>query len=146
MKHLIRFCVVFFLSLQPAISAVVDSVSEPKTIYNCAVPTQREDLSAFDWATEGQFIRFYWGYVAGDNQNTVEATNCQWIIDNTLHTGKTIYFVTTAVDMANRESLPSAESTHTIMIKVPKVITAPKPPGSGTFKPYSPVSLVRPQP
>lgn len=109
----------------------VDVGLYPTTNYNCVVPTEREDDTPFDWATEGKEIRFYWGTATGDYQNIVTRPACQWVIDNTAFPANTtIYIVTTAVDTENRESRYNAEVTH--------VMTAakadPKSTGPGTLE------------
>ena len=123
---------VFIIALLFAFSVsaeTVDSGLFPTTNYNCIVPTEREDNTAFDWATEGDVIRFYWGYATGDYQNIVERPVCQWVIDNVAFAGQTIYFVSTAVDTDGRESRYNPETVYTVT-----VIADPKPITGGTFE------------
>lgn len=130
MKNILVFCL---LVLSVGASADVDPLLEPKTLYNCEVPSEREDGTAFDWATEGKDIRFYWGYTPGQYQYTETRPNCQWIIDNTAIAGKTIYMVETAVDTDGRESAYNAEKAHTVSLGVHK----PRAPKPGDFSPYT---------
>ena len=116
--------VLFVAHIATAEAETVDSGLFPTTNYNCTVPTQREDNTAFDWATEGDVIRFYWGEASGDYQNIVERPACQWVIDNVAFAGRTIYFVSTAVDTDGRESKYNPETVYTVtVIADPKQVT-----------------------
>ena len=111
--------------------SAVDVGLFPTTNYNCIVPTEREDNTAFDWATEGKEIRFYWGTATGDYQNIETRPACQWVIDNTAFPANTtIYIVTTAVDTEGRESRRNAEISHTMTA----AITNPKSTSPGTLE------------
>jgi len=114
MKKLI-LAIITVLSFMSFNAYAVDVGLYPTTNYNCKVPTQREDDTAFDWATEGSVIRFYSGTSSGNYTNIVERPVCQWVIDNTAYPpGTKLYIVSTAVDKDMRESRYNAEIVHTI--------------------------------
>lgn len=119
-------------------TAPIDPGLQPETIVNCVLPVEREDGTAFDFATEGDKVRFYYGFQQGTYTLIEDRTACQWKIDNKPLLGKSIYFVVTVTDNMGRESSYSVETVH----EVGGVVTDPKSPTGITLD--SPVVIIDP--
>lgn len=97
---------------------------DPITTITCAVATEREDNTLFDWETEGGGVRFYWGYESGVYPFQVDRSTCNWDIDNTMYAGKTVYIVATNLDSDKRESGFSNQVVHEVGLSMAGCVSA----------------------
>ncbi len=104
----------------------VDPLKEPLSNLNCAYPIARENGDVLDWAVEGDTINWYYGFTSGAYEfGPVNTTACQWVVDNKLFAGKTIYATATATDKQMRVSVYSPDEwVHEVL----PIVLPPKPP------------------
>jgi len=110
-------------------------VKEPLSNLNCAYPTERENGDPLDWATEGDTIKWYYGFVTGKYEfGPVNTTACQWVVDNNLFANKTLYVTATATDKQGRVSTYTTDEwVHEVL----PIVLPPKPP---TVMPTTPAT------
>ncbi len=111
-----------------AYADTVDPLQQPLSNLNCAYPTERENNDPLDWATEGGTINWYYGFASGAYEfGPVNTTACQWVVDNKLFAGKTLYATATATDKQGRVSIYSkTEWVHEVL----PIALPPKPPAA----------------